>query len=278
MQESYSLRKPIIENKKSKRRELGKLATNKRSFRTLCKFTAWNKFHLIGRAGVYVTNRRVNHSPPRLPLNFSLNSWSPRSKQLQSFPNYSINDGTLPKFGVGAWFGRKFETGRAQRPRVPRFSPLTRQIWHAQLCHSCLCGVCGGFKGRITARPSRENCSAWTVAENKRAKRNHSPFPTPPFSLLLFYSRAIDARLFFATGKILRGNNRPRFRAFVAGNWFISAFLRVSPSSFYFRRLVLGCCKWLKKERFDDMIERFIDFLSTWVSSNEFLFFVSFFW
>lgn len=99
MQEPYSLRKPIIENKKSKRRELGKLATNKRSFRTLCKFTAWNKFHLIGRAGVYVTNRRVNHSPPRLPLNFSLNSWSPRSKQLQSFPNYSINDGTLPKFG-----------------------------------------------------------------------------------------------------------------------------------------------------------------------------------
>lgn len=138
----------------------------------------------------------------------------------------------------GAWFGRKFETGRAQRPRVPRFSPLTRQIWHAQLRHSCLCGVCGGFKGRITARPSRENCSAWTVAENKRAKRNHSPFPTPPFSLLLFYSRAIDARLFFATGKILRGNNRPRFRAFVAGNWFISAFLRVSPSSFYFKRLV----------------------------------------
>lgn len=60
-----------------------------------------HEFHLT-REGWCIRDQssRPNHSPPS-PRNFSLNSGSPRSKQLQSLPNYSISDGTLPKFGHG---------------------------------------------------------------------------------------------------------------------------------------------------------------------------------
>lgn len=172
----------------------------------------WNNLHLIVR---YIRDQcRVNHSPP--PPKFLPKQRKSSFEAAPKFAQLFHQRWNSSQVWRGAWFGRKFETGRAQKPRVPRFSPLTRQIWYAQLRHSCVCARIQrtDYGAAIARKLFGLDCSA----ENKRAKRNHH-HPSPFFPLLLFYSRATDARFILCHGKIVRGNDdRPRFREFVAGN------------------------------------------------------------
>ena len=170
-----------------------------------------------------------------------------------------------PSLATGSqWFGRKFETGRAQRapPRVPRFSSLDSANLIRAITPFLLSAVRADSKDGLLARPSRENCSACSTCstENKRAKRNHRRHPLFPLAFVLF-----DRRSLYSLQLEI---------------WFIS----LSRLLFFFGE-VLVVCDRLKEEY--EWIERYIDItwyfslrklgrqsrnLSIWISlSNEFL-------
>lgn len=101
-----------------------------------------------------------------------------------------------PSLATGSqWFGRKFETGRAQRapPRVPRFSSLDSTNLIRAITPFLLSAVRADSKDGLLARPSRENCSACSTCstENKRAKRNHRRHPLFPLAFVLFDRRSL---------------------------------------------------------------------------------------
>lgn len=102
-----------------------------------------------------------------------------------------------PSLATGSqWFGRKFETGRAQRPpppRVPRFSSLDSANLIRAITPFLLSAVRADSKDGLLARPSRENCSACSTCstENKRAKRNHRRHPLFPLAFVLFDRRSL---------------------------------------------------------------------------------------
>lgn len=144
----------------------------------------------------------VESTTRHLPRNFSLNSGSSRSKRLQSLPNYSISDGTLPKFGgergLAVNSKRDGRKGLACHDSPPWLDKSDTRNYAIPVCAR-------GFKGRITARPSRENCSAWTVRPKIKGRSGTTTTLPPFFPCFCFIRVRPTLALFFAMGKLFVG-------------------------------------------------------------------------